>query len=66
MRSGALFDLATMRVSNIDKDPRRSNSGSLMKLIQDILDFLAILVLKQLHAQKLWPAALKTEAQQFR
>jgi hypothetical protein len=35
-----------------DKDPRDSNSGfqPVMKLIQEIFDFLAIVVLKQLHA----------------
>ena len=51
----------TMRGSNIgyivnllfrDKDPREANSGfqPIMKLTQEIFDFLTILVLKQLHA----------------
>ena len=53
--------IATLRVPNIgagahfllrDKDPRQSNSGfqPVMKLIQEILDFFAIIVLKELHA----------------
>jgi hypothetical protein len=53
--------MATMQESNIgrvvnlllrNKDPRESDSGfqPVMKLTQEIFNFLAILVLKQLHA----------------
>jgi len=52
---------ATMQISNIgrvvnvllrDKDRRQTNSGfqPVMKLIQEIVDFLAIITLKKLHA----------------
>ena len=35
-----------------------------MKLIQEIFDFLSTIVLKELHAEKPRPAALKVEALQ--
>ena len=60
MRSG-LCSIGNLQVSNIcsivnvllrDKDPPESNSGFQLvsKLMQKIFDFLAIIVLKQLHA----------------